>query len=104
MDFFLHKPFLRRLAIALAMIVVLTACGTAAFQHEESRLTFRVVRDTPACYTAMPHGVQEFDLPVAASGESVARIHAWRWPAAGGRPDAPAILSLPRARCRPTGP
>ena len=64
MDFFLHKPFLRRLAIALAMIVVLTACGTAAFQHDESRLTFRVVRETPAWYTGMPDGVQEFNLPV----------------------------------------
>ena len=47
MDFALRKPFLRRLAIALAMVVVMTACGTAAFQHEESRLTFRVVRYTP---------------------------------------------------------
>ncbi len=65
MDFALRKPFLRRLAIALVMVVVLTACGTAAFQHEESRLTFRVVRDTPGWYTGMPDGVQEFDLPVA---------------------------------------
>ena len=103
MDFFLHKPFLRRLAIALAMIVVLTACGTAAFQHEESRLTFRVVRETPAWYTGMPDGVQEFDLPVAASGEAVERIHAWWWPAAGGRPDAPAILYLHGARWSLTG-
>ena len=102
MDFLLRKPFLRRMAIALAMVVVLTACGTAAFQHEESRLTFRVVRDTPGWYTGMPDGVEEFDLPVA-SGEAVEHIHAWWWPAAGGRADAPAILYLHGARWSLTG-
>jgi uncharacterized protein len=102
MDFALRKPFLRRLAIALAMIVALTACGTAAFQHEESRLTFRVVRDTPSWYTGMPDGVREFDLPVA-SGETVEHIHAWWWPAASGRSDAPAILYLHGARWSLTG-
>ncbi|HEX3136172.1 MAG TPA: alpha/beta hydrolase, partial [Casimicrobiaceae bacterium] len=90
------------MAIALAMVVVLTACGTAAFQHEESRLTFRVVRDTPGWYTGMPDGVEEFDLPVA-SGEAVEHIHAWWWPAAGGRADAPAILYLHGARWSLTG-
>jgi alpha-beta hydrolase superfamily lysophospholipase len=103
MDFALRKPFPRRLAIALAMVVVLTACGTAAFQHEESRLTFRVVRETPGWYTGMPDGVQEFDLPVAASGEPIEHIHAWWWPAPGGRPDAPAILYLHGARWSLTG-
>jgi fermentation-respiration switch protein FrsA (DUF1100 family) len=103
MDFALRKPFLRRLAIALAMVAVLTACGTAAFQHEESRLTFRVVRETPGWYTGMPNGVQEFDLPVAAGGEAVEHIHAWWWPAAGGSPDAPAILYLHGARWSLTG-
>ena len=102
MDFFLRKPFLRRLAIALAMVVVLTACGTAAFQHEESRLTFRVVRETPGWYTGMPDGVREFDLPVAA-GEGVEHIHAWWWPAAGNAPDAPAVLYLHGARWSLTG-
>lgn len=103
MDFALRKPFPRRLAIALAMVVVLTACGTAAFQHEESRLTFRVVRETPGWYTGMPDGVQEFNLPVATSGEGVEQIHAWWWPAPGGRPDAPAILYLHGARWSLTG-
>ena len=102
MDFHSCKPFLRRLAIGLGFAAVLTACGTAAFQHEESRLTFRVVRDTPAWYAGMPDGVQEFDLPVA-SGEGVQHIHAWWWPAAGGRPDAPAILYLHGARWALTG-
>ena len=102
MDFVLRKPFLRRLAIALAMVVVLTACGTAAFQHEESRLTFRVVRETPGWYTGMPDGVREFDLPVAA-GEGVEHIHAWWWPAAGNAPDAPAVLYLHGARWSLTG-
>jgi uncharacterized protein len=102
MDFASRKPFLRRLAIASTMVVVLTACGTAAFQHEESRLTFRVVRETPGWYTGMPDGVQEFDLPVAA-GEAVEHIHAWWWPAPGGSPDAPAILYLHGARWSLTG-
>ena len=60
MDFALRKPVLRRLAIGSALVGALTACGTVAFQHEESRLTFRVVRDTPGWYTGMPDGVQEF--------------------------------------------
>jgi alpha-beta hydrolase superfamily lysophospholipase len=103
MDFALRKPFPRRLAIALAMVVVLTACGTAAFQHEESRLTFRVVRETPGWYTGMPDGVQEFDLPVAASGEPFEHFHVWWWRAPGGRPDAPAIRYLHGARWSLTG-
>ncbi len=102
MDFSSCKPFLRRLAIGLGFAGVLTACGTVAFQHEESRLTFRVVRDTPGWYTGMPDGVQEFDLPVA-SGEGVQHIHAWWWPAANGRSDAPAILYLHGARWSLTG-
>jgi len=102
MDFALRKPFLRRLAIGLGLGVVLTACGTAALQHEESRLTFRVVRDTPGWYTGMPDGVQEFDLPVA-SADAVQHIHAWWWPAASGRSDAPAILYLHGARWSLTG-
>ena len=102
MDFALRKPFLRRLAIGSALVGVLTACGTVAFQHEESRLTFRVVRDTPGWYTGMPDGVQEFDLPVA-GGEAVEHIRAWWWPAASGRSDAPAILYLHGARWSLTG-
>jgi len=82
MDFALRKPFLRRLAIGLGLGVVLTACGTAALQHEESRLTFRVVRDTPGWYTGMPDGVQEFDLPVASADASSISMPG------GGRPRA----------------
>ena len=102
MDYASRKPFLKRLAIGSAVGVVLTACGTAALQHEESRLTFRVVRDTPGWYTGMPDGVQEFDLPVA-SGSAAQNIHAWWWPAASGRSDAPAILYLHGARWSLTG-
>ncbi len=102
MDFASRKPFLRRLAIGCAVVGALTACGTAALQHEESRLTFRVVRDTPGWYTGMPEGVEEFDLPVA-SAEAIQHIHAWWWPAASGRPDAPAILYLHGARWSLTG-
>ena len=102
MDPALHKPFLRRVAIGVAVVGVLTACGSAALQHEESRLTFRVVRDTPGWYTGMPDGVQEFDLPVA-SGESVQHIHAWWWPASSSRFDAPAVLYLHGARWSLTG-
>src|SRR6185503_4211678 len=57
---------------------------------------------TPGWYTGMPDGVEEFDLPVA-SGEAVEHIHAWWWPAAGGRADAPAILYLHGARWSLTG-
>lgn len=97
-----RRPFLRRLAVASAVIGVLTACGTVALQHEESRLTFRVVRDTPGWYTGMPDGVQELDLPVQEAA-GAQRIHAWWWPAASGRPDAPAILYLHGARWSLTG-
>ena len=102
MDFIFRKPFLRRLAIGSAVVAVLTACGTAAFQHEESRLTFRVVRDTPAWYTGMPDGVQEFDLALP-TANAVQHIHAWWWPAATGRADAPAVLYLHGARWSLTG-
>jgi hypothetical protein len=102
MDFALRKPFLKRLALGLAAGVILTACGTAALQHEESRLTFRVVRDTPGWYTGMPDGVQEFDLPVAGA-DAVQHIHAWWWPAPSGRSGAPAILYLHGARWSLTG-
>jgi len=102
MDFASRKPFLRRLAIGLAVVGALTACGTAALQHEESRLTFRVDRDAPGWYTGMPDGVQEFDLPVA-NAEAVQHIHAWWWPAASGSADAPAILYLHGARWSLTG-
>jgi fermentation-respiration switch protein FrsA (DUF1100 family) len=97
MDLPSYKPFLRRLAIGITLVGALTACGTVALQHEESRLTFRVVRETPAWYTGMPDGVREFDLPVAGA-EGVQHIHAWWWPAASGRADAPAILYLHGAR------
>jgi hypothetical protein len=97
MDLPSYKPFLRRLTIGIAMVGALAACGTAALQHEESRLTFRVVRETPGWYTGMPDGVREFDLPVAGA-EAVQHIHAWWWPAANGRADAPAILYLHGAR------
>lgn len=101
-DFGFRKPFLRRLAIGSAVVGVLTACGTVVLQHEESRLTFRVARDTPAWYAGMPDGVREFDLAVSA-GPDAQRIRAWWWPAASGRPDAPAILYLHGARWSLTG-
>ncbi|MGH8798688.1 MAG: alpha/beta hydrolase [Casimicrobiaceae bacterium] len=88
--------------MAATVIGVLAACGTVALQHEESRLVFRVDRDVPGWYTGMPDGVQEFDIPVAAAAEPQ-RIHAWWWPAAGGKPDAPAILYLHGARWSLTG-
>lgn len=97
LDSVFRKPFTRRLAIACAVIGVLTACGTVALQREESRLTFRVERATPAWYGGMPDGVREFDLAVSAAPDAQ-RIHAWWWPAASGRADAPAILYLHGAR------
>jgi hypothetical protein len=102
MDFAPRKPFLRRLAIGIAVVGALTACGTAALQHEESRLTFQVVRDTPRWYTGMPDGVQEFDIPVA-DAQPAQHIHAWWWPAPNGKVDAPAILYLHGSRWSLTG-
>ncbi|HEY7945236.1 MAG TPA: alpha/beta fold hydrolase [Casimicrobiaceae bacterium] len=97
-----RKPSITRLAIVSTVIGVLTACGTVVFQQEESRLVFRVDRDMPGWYTGMPDGVQEFDLPVSAAPDAQ-RIHAWWWPAASGKPDAPAILYLHGARWSLTG-
>lgn len=102
MDFAVRKPFLRRLAIGIAVVGALTACGTVALQQEESRLTFQVVRDTPRWYTGMPDGVQEFDIPVA-HAQPTQHIHAWWWPAPHGKVAAPAILYLHGARWSLTG-
>jgi uncharacterized protein len=78
----------------------LTACGTAALQHEEERLTFRVVKETPGWYAGLPVGVHEFDIPVK-NGADAQRIHAWWWPAAN--PNAPVVLYLHGTRWSLTG-
>ena len=79
---------------------VLTACGTAALQHEEERLTFRVVKEVPGWYAGLPDGVHEFDIPVD-HGADAQRIHAWWWPAKN--PNAPAVLYLHGTRWSLTG-
>ena len=79
---------------------VLTACGTAALQHEEERLTFRVVKEVPGWYAGLPDGVHEFDIPVN-RGADAQRIHAWWWPAKN--PNAPAVLYLHGTRWSLTG-
>ena len=79
---------------------VLTACGTAALQHEEERLTFRVVKEVPGWYAGLPDGVHEFDIPVN-HGADAQRIHAWWWPAKN--PNAPAVLYLHGTRWSLTG-
>ncbi|HEV2607945.1 MAG TPA: alpha/beta hydrolase, partial [Xanthomonadaceae bacterium] len=79
---------------------VLTACGTAALQHEEERLTFRVVKEVPGWYAGLPDGVHEFDIPVN-HGAEAQRIHAWWWPAKN--PNAPAVLYLHGSRWSLTG-
>src|ERR1700712_2650656 len=65
MSFLFQRTLAKRLLLALTMLGVLTACGTAALQHEEERLTFRVVREMPGWYSGLPDGVREFDLPVS---------------------------------------
>lgn len=96
----LQHTLAKRFFLAVMVLGVLTACGTAALQHEEERLTFRVVRETPGWYNGLPEGVQEFDLPV--SGEAKApHFHAWWWPAANA--DAPTVLYLHGTRWSLTG-
>jgi uncharacterized protein len=97
---FSRNRSVKRLVLGIALGGVLTACGTVALQHEEERLTFRVVRETPGWYSGLPQGVQEFDLPVG-SGADAPHFHAWWWPAAD--PGAPAVLYLHGARWSLTG-
>ena len=82
------------------MLGALAACGTAALQHEEERLTFRVVKEAPGWYAGLPDGVHEFDIPVN-SGADAQRIHAWWWPAKNL--NAPAVLYLHGTRWSLTG-
>src|SRR6202162_2084723 len=95
-----RHPLARRLLVGAAFMGVLTACGTAALQHEEERLTFRVVKEVPGWYAGLPDGVHEFDIPVD-HGADAQRIHAWWWPAKN--PNAPAVLYLHGARWSLTG-
>jgi alpha-beta hydrolase superfamily lysophospholipase len=95
-----RHPITRRLLVGASILGVLTACGTAALQHEEERLIFRVVKETPGWYAGLPDGVHEFDIPVNRDAD-VQRIHAWWWPAKN--PNAPAVLYLHGARWSLTG-
>jgi alpha-beta hydrolase superfamily lysophospholipase len=95
-----RHPITRRLLVGAAILGVLTACGTAALQHEEERLTFRVVKETPGWYAGLPDGVHEFDIPVNRDADAQ-RIHAWWWPAKD--PNAPAVLYLHGTRWSLTG-
>ena len=100
MPLFQLPPFARRLLVGAVVLGALTACGTAALQHEEERLTFRVVKETPGWYAGLPDGVHEFDIPVN-RGADAQRIHAWWWPAQN--PDAPVVLYLHGTRWSLTG-
>jgi len=100
MPFAERYPMARRLLIGAVALGMLTACGTAALQHEEERLTFRVVKETPSWYSGLPEGVHEFDIPVNSSAD-VQHIHAWWWPAQD--PDAPVVLYLHGTRWSLTG-
>jgi alpha-beta hydrolase superfamily lysophospholipase len=95
-----RHPITRRLLVGAAILGVLTACGTAALQHEEERLTFRVVKETPGWYAGLPNGVREFDIPVNRDADAQ-HIHAWWWPAKN--PNAPAVLYLHGTRWSLTG-
>jgi alpha-beta hydrolase superfamily lysophospholipase len=95
-----RHPIARRLLVGTAVALALTACGTAALQHEEERLTFRVVKETPGWYAGLPDGVHEFDIPVSREA-GAQRIHAWWWPA--DNPNAPAVLYLHGTRWSLTG-
>jgi uncharacterized protein len=93
-------PLARRLLVGAVVLGALTACGTAALQHEEERLTFRVVKETPGWYAGLPDGVHEFDIPVSSAADAQ-HIHAWWWPAED--PNAPAVLYLHGTRWSLTG-
>jgi len=95
-----RHPITRRLLVGATILGVLTACGTAALQHEEERLTFRVVKETPGWYVGLPDGVHEFDIPVSRDADAQ-RIHAWWWPAKN--PNAPTVLYLHGTRWSLTG-
>jgi alpha-beta hydrolase superfamily lysophospholipase len=95
-----RHPLARRLLVGAIMLGALTACGTAALQHEEERLTFRVVKETPGWYAGLPDGVHEFDIPVS-GGADAQHIHAWWWPAENA--DAPVVLYLHGTRWSLTG-
>lgn len=96
----LRSSLAKRFAVSIAGLVALTACGSAALLHEEERLTFRVVRETPSWSQGVPDGVREFDLRVGNAADSQ-RIHTWWWPAED--PKAPAVLYLHGARWSLTG-
>jgi uncharacterized protein len=90
----------KRLLVGVVVLGALTACGTAALQHEEERLTFRVVKETPGWYAGLPDGVREFDIPVSSSADAQ-HMHAWWWPADNA--SAPVVLYLHGARWSLTG-
>jgi uncharacterized protein len=97
----LHRHrFTKRLLVGAIVLGALTACGTAALQHEEERLTFRVVKETPGWYAGLPDGVHEFDIPVSSSADAQ-HIHAWWWPSENA--NAPVVLYLHGARWSLTG-
>jgi len=95
-----RHPLARRFLVGTIVLGALTACGTAALQHEEARLTFRVVKETPGWYAGLPDGVRELDIPVDSAAGSQ-RIHAWWWPAADA--NAPVVLYLHGTRWSLTG-
>src|SRR2546429_670555 len=96
----LPSSSVKRFAVTFGAIAALTACGSAALMHEEERLTFRVVRETPGWFAGLPDGVREFDSRVSDAPASQ-RSHSWWWPAADAK--APAVLSLRGARWSLTG-
>src|SRR5207245_5392581 len=96
---FRHRV-VRRVAATLAVIGILLVGSSAALEHEERTLTFRVVHRVAGWYSGLPDGVQELDLPVG-NGSDVQHIHAWWWPAQD--PKAPVVLYLHGARWDLTG-
>src|SRR5437667_5577382 len=95
-----RRPLVKRLGITVVTVGALLAGGTAALEHEERQLVFRVVHDAAGWYSGLPDGVQEFDLPVTRAADAQ-HIHAWWWPATNSH--APAVLYLHGARWNLTG-
>jgi fermentation-respiration switch protein FrsA (DUF1100 family) len=109
----MSSPKVRWSLLGAVFIAVLLAAGCAQLSVKEREMVFRVEPGTARWFSALPEGVQEIDIPVAASnaaarsdssstpGDKPPHIHAWWWPAADAK--APAILYLHGARWNLTG-
>jgi uncharacterized protein len=96
-----RRRWIGPVGVIVATLVAVIGCTN--FAEKERELVFRIEPGVARWYDGMPAGVEEFDLPVAATSKDSARqtVHAWWWPSA--RRDAPAVLYLHGSRWNLTG-